>query len=217
MPALAEPCLPQPPLGRYRYAIDVEGHGTVGSMTVNLAQTGEVIEAAIDRKIGVRVLGITVYRDESLVTQTLTAGRLIDLKRQSHKNGDKSALSVVLDGDRLKVSVGDRSWSLDPALLPTIPWDPRILNRSQLLDTDSGRAVAVTNKEVGSEKIGLAGTELPARRFSQRGGVKRDLWFDAKGRLVQIHLARRDNAVRIRLESAPELGKPELGKNREAS
>ncbi|MBC6405866.1 MAG: transposase [Rhodospirillales bacterium] len=45
LPALAEPCLPQPPLGRYRYAIDVEGHGTVGSMTVNLAQTGEVIEA----------------------------------------------------------------------------------------------------------------------------------------------------------------------------
>ncbi len=198
---LAEPTLadglPQPPAGDYRYAVEVNGRGQVGDMTVKLTETSGEILAEIQRKIQVKVLGVTVYRNDSTVTQTLKRGRLTALHRETNDDGDKSALTVALVGDKLEVNDGGKTWSLDQTLLPTSPWNPAILSRAQLLDTKSGKAIAVTTEAKGQKEMVVAGHRLKATRYDQRGGIARDLWFDDKGRMV---LHREGNTVTMTLE-----------------
>ncbi|MEQ8655615.1 MAG: DUF6134 family protein [Kiloniellales bacterium] len=195
--------LPQPPAGDYVYAIDVSGRGKVGAMTITLKRSGEETQARVHRKIQVKVLGITAYRNESTVTQTLKAGKLTALDRQTNDDGDRSSLKATLSGDRLDVSDGSKTWTVDATLLPTSPWNPDLLSRSALLDTKTGKAVDITTADKGQEELLVAGHRLKARRFEQRGGDSRDLWFDDKGRLVRMVLHREGNTVTMALESAP--------------
>lgn len=195
--------LPLPPAGDYLYSIDVSGRGEVGEMKVTLEETGETVSARIHRKIQVKVLGITAYRNESTVTQTLEQGRLTSFTRETNDDGDTSSLKVALSGDKLEVSDGAKTWTVEPGLLPSSPWNPEILSRSQLLDTKTGRAVAVTTTDKGQEEVLVGGHRLQAGRYAQSGADKRDLWFDRKGRLVRMVLHREGNTVTMALKRAP--------------
>ncbi len=195
--------LPQPPTGTYTYAVDVSGRGKVGTMSVILEEKGEEVSASIHRKIQVKVLGITAYRNDSRLTQTLKQGRLTALHRETNDDGDKSSLNVTLSGGKLEVSDGAKTWSVDAALLPTSPWNPEILSRAQLLDTKTGRALAVSTTDKGEEEVLVGGHRLKASRYAQSGAEKRDLWYDEKGRLVRMVLHREGNTVTMVLESAP--------------
>ncbi len=195
--------LPQPPAGHYVYTVNVSGRGDVGEMTIDLKTSGEETSARIQRKIQVKVLGVTVYRNNSTLTQSSKAGRLIALNRETNDDGNKSSLTVSLKGDQLEVSDGTKSWSVEASLIPSSPWNPEILSRKKLLDTKSGKAIAVTSKAAGQEEIVAAGHRLQATRYEQRGAEVRDLWFDDKGRLVRMVLHRDGNKVTMTLRRAP--------------
>ncbi len=195
--------LPAPPDGTYSYSVSVSGRGKVGEMTVTLTQSGDEVTARIDRRIRVKVLGITAYRSESSVTQTLKEGRLTALRRDTDDDGEKTSLTVALTDDRLQVSDGSKSWTESADLLPSSTWNPAILTRRQLLDTKTGKPVEVTTEAKGKEELLVAGRRMQATRYEQRGGDPRSLWFDESGRLLREVLQREDSTVTLELQKGP--------------
>lgn len=202
LPATALP-LPLPPLGRYVYDVEVSDRGRVGSLTIDLVRTGELLQVVVERHIQVKVLGITAYRNESTVLQRLEGGRLVYLQRETNDDGDRSSLSIRLEGDRLVAEAGGRSWTLDPGLLSTSPWCRAVVERGRLIDTDSGQAVEVATLAKGREEVPAAGRRLSATRYAQRGGVARDLWFGDEDRLVRMVTYRDDRTVTMSLRALP--------------
>lgn len=194
---------PTAPAGSYRYVINDEGRGDIGTMTITVGQSGGATEVAVERRIQVKVLGITVYRNSSRVEQRLDAGRLTKLSRVTDDNGDKSELQIAREGDKLVASAGGRQWDLDPALLSTSPWTKAVVTRDRLIDTNSGRAVQVTNESKGKRRVEAGGETVEAEGFAQRGDLKRDLWYDTRGRLVELVIYRDGNTVTVTLTEGP--------------
>ncbi|GAB5467681.1 MAG: hypothetical protein Kilf2KO_07110 [Rhodospirillales bacterium] len=194
---------PLPPMGTYVYSIFDEGRGQIGSLSTDLADAGDSVTATIERQIQVKVLGVTVYRNESRVVQQLKQGRLISLTREGNDNGDKTSLKIALEGGGLKVEMAGETWSLAADLLPSSPWNPAVVTNGRLIDLDSGRAIEVTNSPEGESEVEVAGAKIQARKTRQNGVLDRDLWFDATGRLAHMVLRRRGNVITMVLERAP--------------
>ncbi len=195
--------LPLPPPGNYTYTVEVEGRGKVGEMKVSFEQnaTGRIMRVA--RRIQVKMLGITVYRNTSDLSQTVKDGRLSALTRISDEDGKKSRLDVARSGDKLEVSDGKTTWTVAADLLPASPWSPQVLTPNELLDTDSGKAVPVSTEAKGTEEVTVGGKSLTGQRYSQSGTLARDLWFDGEGRLLRMILLREGNKVTTTLQRIP--------------
>ncbi len=194
---------PTAPLGQYSYMVNDKGRGDIGTMTITLAQKGDAIEATISRNIRVKVLGVTVYTNSGTMVQTLKGGKLQSLQRETDDNGDKSQLSITLEGAALTAKMGGQQWQLDAGLLPASPWNQAIVQESQLIDTKTGKVIAVTNEAKGTSEIAAGGRRFDANHFAQRGGINRDLWYDDAGALVRMKLHRSDAEVTITLVRGP--------------
>ncbi len=194
---------PALPSGEYVYTITHSARGNIGTLFVELKQTGDTIEAKSSRHIQVKVLGVTVYRDTSHLVQSLKAGKLQSLNRETDENGTKSALSITLDGGALVAKADGQQWQLDADLLPTSSWNRAVLDRDKLIDTKSGKEISVTTESKGTTEIAAGGKRFEANHYSQRGGVNRELWFDDAGVFVRQQMERDDATITITLVRAP--------------
>ncbi|MEO1191990.1 MAG: DUF6134 family protein [Pseudomonadota bacterium] len=195
--------LPQPPLGFYHYSMTEADRGAIGESTTELKQDGEVLEAQVERRVRVRILGITVYRYESKMTQRVQGGRLISLSRDTDDNGDEDRLRITARDGALAAERNGESWTLAGDLLPSSAWNPQVIAAKELIDIETGKAVPVDGSLVGEGEVLAAGRRSNAQRVKQGGALDRDLWFDAKGRLLRMVVRRRGATVTFALTKAP--------------
>jgi len=193
LPALAE--LQVPPAGTYRYGIEHSSRGSIGSMTIEVAPHGAGVEVTVSREIEVKVLGLTAYRNNSQVVQRYTdRGSLTYLERKTDDNGKKSQLTIAGADGVLTARMGGKEWTLPGDLMTTSPWTESVVRQPHLIDTDSGKAVTVTNTADGEQTLNLADIAIRASCYKQRGGDERDLCFAADGSLARM-VTRRDGAT----------------------
>ena len=78
-------------------------------------------------------------------------------------------------------------------------WDPRILEATRLLNSQTGELVPVAVTDQGTETVTVRGAERPATRHRITGpGLSIDLWY-ADGRWVALE-ALADGGRRLRYE-----------------
>lgn len=125
--------------------------------------------------------------------------RLQSLTSSLDDNGARRQTSVFRQGAGFQVSSNGAAASAGDPLWTTTFWTlpPPVIRDAavQLLDLDTGTVGRVTLQMIAKEKV--AGRECS--RWTVRGHVTVDLWFDSEERLVQRQMTRKGRPVILRL------------------
>lgn len=115
--------------------------------------------------------------------------RLVKFATTTDDNGKQYIVSGAAEDAGVRVKVNNAEKVVKPELWLTTYWmlpDPKLRAAELvLLDADTGKELAATIKYVATEKLKIAGQEVPLNRYRLSGQVSMDLWYDGSDRLVR--------------------------------
>jgi hypothetical protein len=180
-----------------RIAFQVSRKGDpMGSHVLTFATQGNqtTVQVAIDLKVTIAL--IPVFRYTHRNRELWRDGRLVEIETTTDEDGDKlfARGRAQADGFAVEGSAGKRVFPAD--VMTTSWWNPEVVKRREILNTQDGAALPVAVTPRGSERIPTAAGEIAAERFDVAGEVPLELWFDDKQVLARIRFrARKDGSV----------------------
>jgi hypothetical protein len=178
---------------RLTYAVLRDGD-EIGSHQVKLTRDGDQETVAIKTDVVVKMALIPVYRFEQDGSETWRQGRLTALSTKTNDDGSKHALDVKATGDHVEV-VGDGAHTqADTGIIPASLWNHDLVNQKVLLNTITGKTMAVKVADLGVETVQSQGHAVQAHHYRVAGELDRDLWYDPANTLVQVGLKGSDNS-----------------------
>lgn len=142
----------------------------------------------IDSKthVAVKIVFVTAYRFEQEEHEVWQGGHLARLDSKTDDDGKDRSLHVKADGNALDVDGSAAKYRAPLQVVPASLWNPATVQQTELLNTIDGKMMKVAVRDVGRETVKVAGQPVTATHYAITGDLKRDLWYDARGRLVQV-------------------------------
>lgn len=193
-PVAAEP-VPAPAPTADRHLFDILRDGNkIGTEVVEIDRAGDTTNVKFTTHISVVVMFIQAYHFEHSATETWTGGKFASYKAYTDDNGTKHDVSVVADSDKIELDVDGTHSEAPPDLLPASWWSKDFVNRTDMLDSETGRPVSIKVADLGDESLVQNGTTIQARHYQVSGDLHRDLWYDGDT-LVRIQLIGKDHST----------------------
>jgi hypothetical protein len=150
---------------------------------------GRVVES--EARFDVSVLFVPVFSYRHSNTEVWRDGCLSRIESETDSNGDR----YLVDGRRealafaVETAEGASSYATD-CLMTFAYWDRSFLGQDRLLNSQTGEVVAVNVQPLGSERLTIAGNEVPAEAFRIRAvdeGLDIKVFYDERnGRWVSL-------------------------------
>jgi len=166
----------------------------IGHHQIDLTQTGDGETVSIKTDILVRVAYVPVYRFEHTGSEVWQNGRLVSLRSQTNDDGDHHNLAVNAMGNFIEVN-GDGSHSQASAsVIPASLWNHDLVKQATLLNTLTGKQMAVSVLDLGEDTIRARGAETRAHHYKISGELQREVWYDQFNTLVQVKFKAKDDS-----------------------
>src|SRR5262249_36085994 len=120
-----------------RFAIVRNGE-QIGTQVIDINRSGPETTVKLSTELEVKVRFVTAYRLEQTSIEKWVEGRLVSLKSSTNKNGTRRDVSVTETPAGLQVTVDGKPAQTTRDIMPASLWNPEVLRRSQLLDTQEG-------------------------------------------------------------------------------
>jgi len=141
------------------YAFKVFCNGSpVGYHEVHVRHEDSETDVDVDAHIDVTMAGIEVYRYRHRSHEVWRDGKLEALSSETDDDGEAQSVSVHPAEDGMLVvenSQGSREVPADT--LPTSLWNPSVLGKRELLDTESGRTLKVQVAQLADGRYQMSG------------------------------------------------------------
>lgn len=174
--------------GPQSLVFEIRRHGDViGSHALSFRQLHGRTEVTIDISVKVTVFTLVAYRFEQHGTEIWDGGKLKSLTIDTDDNGEIFKVVTTASGGKLRAVVNGEATEYESMPLATL-WRPAPLNSTRLLDPTDGKPSKITISDLGEEAIAVRGKSTQARHWRWDGDLKRNLWFDSTGMLVQVHV-----------------------------
>jgi hypothetical protein len=205
-PVAAQSVTPTPPAAQAagspapateRHLFDVLRDGDkIGTESVEIDRDGDTTKVKFITHISVVVMFIQAYHFDHSATETWTGGRFVSYTSLTDDNGTKYDVSAVAKDDKIDLDIDGTHSEAAPDLVPASWWSKDFVNRTDLLDSETGKPISVKVADLGDEPIVRNGATVQARHYKVSGDVNRDLWFDGDT-LVRIQLIGSDHSTII--------------------
>lgn len=141
------------------YAFKVFCNGSpVGYHEVHVRHEEDETDVDIDARIDVTLAGIEVYRYRHRSHEVWRDGKLEALNAETNDDGEALSVSVHPGEDGMLVVENKQgSREVSPDLLPTDLWNPDVLGKRELLDTESGRILKVQVAQLSDGRYQMSG------------------------------------------------------------
>ncbi len=166
----------------------------IGHHQIDLIRNGENEAVSIKTNILVRVAYVPVYRFEHIGSEIWQNGRLVSLRSQTNDDGDKHSLVVGATADHVEVDGDGVHSQADPGIVTASLWNPDLVKRMVLLNTLTGKQMAVSVADLGEDLIRSRGSETRAHHYKVAGELQREVWYDQSGTLVQVRFKAKDDS-----------------------
>ena len=153
----------------------------LGHHRVSFRREAQDLHVAVDIKLEVRLLFVTVFSYRHRNHEVWRDGRLVAIDTETDDDGEAFWLRGRATADGLAVEGSSGSFLAPAEVMPTSYWNPQTVARTQLLDTQRGRLIQVAIAPAGVESVALAGRPVEARRYAVTGDLTLDLWYTAEG------------------------------------
>ncbi len=112
-------------------------------------------------------------------------GWLASLVCDSARDGEKSKLRLLREGEGLRGKVNGLAISVSGYVVTTSLWHRDTPFTQVLLGHEDGRTKVVNVKSLGREEVATPDGALTARRYAMTGELERNLWYAPGARLVK--------------------------------
>lgn len=158
-------------IGQHRYVLDGSG-------------PDQTLRSEAD--FDVRLLSFSLYRYQHEAVERWRDGCLVALDSRTEANGKLTEVQARAEPDGLAVSRADGRSRHPGCVMSFAYWDPRILESTALLNSQTGALTPVDVAALGTELLSVQGREIRAERHRIRGPeLEIDLWY-ADGRWVAL-------------------------------
>jgi hypothetical protein len=139
---------------------------------------GESTEVHSRAQYDVRFLLVNAYRYRHQARERWRGACLDGLESRTETNGTVEEVAAVAQGDGLAVAGPTGDARLPGCVMSFAYWDPRILNASRLLNSQTGALLPVRIEARGTERIAVGDRSVPATRHRLSApGLQIDLWY----------------------------------------
>ncbi len=184
---------PAPTSDRHVFDISRDGN-KIGTEVVEIDKDQDTTNIKFTTHISVVVLFIEAYHFDHSATETWTDGKFVSYKAQTDDNGVKHSVMATASGDKVDLEVDGTHTEAAADLVPASWWNRDFVNRTDMLDAETGRLISIKVTDLGDEPLVENGTTVQARHYRIRGDVERDLWFDGDT-LLRIQLVGSDHST----------------------
>jgi len=176
----------------------LRGDSRIGSHRLRFSHEGSrlVVEVAID--IEVRIAFVTLYRYVHRSRETWAGDRLVALDSTTDDNGTRHRVTAASDGTVLAVEGSAGRISAPAETLPTSYWRQDTVRQNRMLDTMTGRLVAVTITPAGERPLTVAGRTVSARLYRLSGDIDSELAYGPGGEWIGLRFEARGASIAYR-------------------
>lgn len=155
---LALACLAVPARAEdYAFKIFCDG-SQVGYHEVHVRRAAAETDVDIDAHVDVTLAGIEIYRYRHSSHEVWRDGKLEAMRSETDDDGEAESVSVHPGEDgMLVVESNQGSHEVPPDTLPTSLWNPDVLGRRELLDSESGRTLKVQVAQLSDGRYQMSG------------------------------------------------------------
>lgn len=163
--------------GSWNFRVLLDGR-EIGRHSYQLRPDDGGMELRSEARFDVRLLFISAYRYRHEAVERWQGGCLRKLESQTVTNGESIAVSARDIGGRLSVERPGATDTHAGCIFSFAYWDPRILEATALLNSQTGELVPVRVERLGTESMTVQGRDLPTTRHRITGtGLQIDLWY----------------------------------------
>jgi hypothetical protein len=184
----------QTPAGTLRFAIMRNGE-QIGTHTVEVSRAGPETNVRITTDLTVKVLFITAYRLQHSATERWVNGQLVAYNSTTDNNGTRHKVTATLGAAGLEVDADGKTSRVDKTIVPSSLWNPELMRRKTALDTQEGVVEPIAVTDDGTEELSLDARAIKAHHYEIKGRYAQDVWYDERGRLVQVRLVGSDGSI----------------------
>ncbi|WP_395666867.1 DUF6134 family protein [Methylocella sp.] len=172
----------------------------IGVNTVDIERKGDLVTVKNKTDISVKVLGFEAYRYAHMSNETWKGDQLVAFSSQTDDNGKKHAVKVEPGAtpDKLTLIVDGKKSEESKTLTPATLWSRALVSRADLFDPADGTKLVVSAKDLGEDKISVAGAERRTQHYQLEAKApadfSRDLWFEGDD-LVRMKMTGSDKSV----------------------
>jgi hypothetical protein len=173
----------------------------IGHHRIELVRDGDAENVSIKTDIVVKVVFVPVYRFEHTGSETWRNGHLVSLRSQTNDDGEKHTLQATARDDRLDVTGDGTVSQASDAIIPASLWNRDLVRQSVLLNTLTGKQMAIKVADLGADPVAVHGSRVLAHHYKVTGELERELWYDDANTLVLVKFkAKNDSEIRYVLQ-----------------
>jgi Family of unknown function (DUF6134) len=166
----------------------------IGIHAIEISRKGPETNVRVTTELAVKVLFVTAYRLQHSATERWMNGQLVALDSTTNNNGVRHKVSATWGLLGLEVEADGKTSHVDQNVFPASLWNPELTRRKAALDTQDGQVDPISVTDDGSEDLRLGARTLKAHHYEIRGRYSQDIWYDERGRLVQVKLIGSDGS-----------------------
>ena len=182
------------PTETMRFAIMRNGE-QIGTHAIEISRKGPETDVRVTTELAVKVLFVTAYRLQHSATERWMNGQLVALDSTTDNNGVHHNVSATRGKSGLEVEADGKTSHVDQNVLPASLWNPELVRRKTALDTQDGQVDPISVTDNGTEDLSFGTRLLKAHHYEIKGRYSQDIWYDERGRLVQVKLVGSDGSV----------------------
>jgi hypothetical protein len=166
----------------------------IGTHAIEISRKGPETNVRITTDLTVKVLFVTAYRLQHGATERWVNGQLVALDSTTDNNGVRHKVSAIRGMSGLKIEADGKTSHVDQNVFPASLWNPELMRRKAALDTQDGQVDPISVTDDGSEDLRLGARALKAHHYEIKGRYSQNIWYDERGRLVQVKLIGSDGS-----------------------
>jgi hypothetical protein len=186
--------------GRLEFNVTRNGEA-FGTHTVTVTGAGGDLTVRNTARLRANIGPITVFRFDHSCTERWRQGALQGLECTTREGDETSDVRAVRTADGLRVTGPSGAQVFSPDALPTTWWTQTVLSRSRLIDAETGEAMPIRVRTIGSETLTIAGQRVQTTRYRVQGTIAMDIWYDGAGRWVRAAFTARGQNIEYTLVS----------------
>jgi hypothetical protein len=182
------------PAETLRFAITRNGE-QIGTHAIEISRTGPETNVRVTTDLSVKVFFVTAYRLQHSASERWVNGQLVAFDSTTDNNGVHHKVSATRGTSGLEVQADGKTRRVDQSVLPASLWNPELMRRKSVFDTQDGQVDPITVTDNGTEDLSFGARALKAHHYEIKGRYSQDIWYDERGRLVQVKLIGSDGSV----------------------
>lgn len=152
----------------------------IGHHRFTLREQAGAREMKVEARFNVKILFINAYSYAHDATERWRGNCLDGVTARTDDNGEKLAVNVAREGERLAVTGTRGREVLEGCVMTFAYWNPEILRQSRLLNAQTGEYEAVKIAALGEASLAVRGAPVMARHYRITGPKNPiDLWYSA--------------------------------------